>query len=199
MSKQSLRQARRRFLTVTASVLGGVGVIAAAIPFISYMRPSERAKVAGGPVEVDLTKVRLGEQITVKWQGKPIWLLHRTPEMLANLEKLTPHLRDPDSKLDTQQPQYAKNAYRSIKDNYFVCIGICTHLGCIPAYRPDIAPPDLGPKWLGGYFCPCHGSRFDLAGRVYKGVPAPTNLVIPPYRFVSNTKVVVGDDPINAG
>ena len=184
---------------MTASVLGGVGVIAAAIPFISYMRPSERAKVAGGPVEVDLTKVRLGEQITVKWRGKPIWLLHRTPEMLANLEKLTLHLRDPDSKLDTQQPQYAKNAYRSIKDNYFVCIGICTHLGCIPAYRPDIAPPDLGPKWLGGYFCPCHGSRFDLAGRVYKGVPAPTNLVIPPYRFVSNTKVVVGDDPINAG
>lgn len=199
MSKQSLRQTRRRFLTVTASVLGGIGVIAAAIPLISYMRPSERAKVAGGPVEVDLTKVRLGEQITVKWRGKPIWLLHRTPEMLANLEKLTPHLRDPDSKLDTQQPQYAKNAYRSIKDNYFVCIGICTHLGCIPAYRPDIAPPDLGPKWLGGYFCPCHGSRFDLAGRVYKGVPAPTNLVIPPYRFVSNTKVVVGDDPINAG
>ena len=199
MSKQSLWQTRRRFLTVTASVLGGIGVIAAAIPLISYMRPSERAKVAGGPVEVDLTKVRLGEQITVKWRGKPIWLLHRTPEMLANLEKLTPHLRDPDSKLDTQQPQYAKNAYRSIKDNYFVCIGICTHLGCIPTYRPDIAPPDLGPKWLGGYFCPCHGSRFDLAGRVYKGVPAPTNLVIPPYRFVSNTKVVVGDDPINAG
>lgn len=183
---------------VTAGVLGGIGAVAAAIPFISYMRPSERAKVAGGPVEVDLSKVRLGEQLTVKWRGKPVWLLHRTPEMLTNLRKLEPRLRDPDSKVDTQQPRYVQNTYRSITEEYFVCIGICTHLGCIPTYRPDVAPPDLGPKWLGGYFCPCHGSRFDLAGRVYKHMPAPTNLIIPPYRYVSDSRVLIGEDPASS-
>lgn len=198
MSKQSLLHGRRRFLIVAASIFGAAGAIAAAIPFISYMRPSARAKVTGGPVEVDLTKVRLGEQVTVKWRGKPVWLLHRTPEMLANIGNLEPRLRDPDSNVDAQQPQYAQNTYRSIKENYFVCIGTCTHLGCIPTYRPDIAPPDLGPKWLGGYFCACHGSRFDLAGRVYKGMPAPTNLVIPPYKYVTDTKVLIGEDPASS-
>ena len=185
---------RRRFLTVTATMVGSVGAVFGAIPFIAAMNPSARARAAGAPVEVDISKLEPGQQITIEWRGRPVWVLRRTPQMLANLANLDDQLRDPESQVETQQPPYARNEYRSIKPEYLVVIGICTHLGCVPTYRPDIAPEDLGPQWLGGYFCPCHGSRYDLAGRVYQGVPAPTNLVVPPYQYLSDTRLVVGVD-----
>lgn len=185
-------QPRRRFLTATTAVVGAAGLTPAMWPFIASWRPSARALAGGSPVTADLSKLEPGQQITVRWRGKPVWLLRRTPEMLAALADLDDELRDPGSSVVTQQPDYARNAYRAIRPEYLVVIGICTHLGCVPTFRPDVAPPDLGAKWRGGYFCPCHGSRFDLAGRVYKGVPAPTNLVVPPYRFVSDTRVEIG-------
>jgi len=185
---------RRRMLIAGATVVGGIGVVAVAIPFIKYMEPSDRARNAGAPVTVDISKLEPGQQITVGWRGQPIWFLRRTDDMLKTMQLEThlAKLRDPDSEVETQQPAYAKNATRSIHKEHLVVIGICTHLGCVPTYRPDIAPADLGPEWDGGYFCPCHGSRFDLAGRVYNGVPAPTNLVVPPYRYVTDTVVEVG-------
>jgi len=185
---------RRRILVAGATVAGGIGLAAVAIPFIKYMEPSDRARNAGAPVTVDISKLESGQQITVGWRGQPIWFLRRTDEMLKTMqtEKHLAKLRDPDSDVETQQPAYAKNDTRSIHQEHLVVIAICTHLGCVPTYRPDIAPADLGPEWDGGYFCPCHGSRFDLAGRVYNGVPAPTNLVIPPYRYVTDTVVEVG-------
>lgn len=184
---------KRRFLIGVTSAIGGVGVVAAAAPFVMSMFPSERAKAAGAPVEVDIAKLDAGQKIDVEWRGKVVWLINRTPDMLATLAKLVPQLADPASD-KSEQPPYAKNETRSIKPAIFVAVGICTHLGCSPTYRRDVAPADLGPDWLGGFFCPCHQSKFDLAGRVYKGVPAPTNLVIPPHRYVSDTRVVVGED-----
>jgi ubiquinol-cytochrome c reductase iron-sulfur subunit len=157
------------------------------------MAPSAKARAAGAPIRADISKVEPGQMIRVKWRGKPIWVVNRTKEMLDVLPTLDGELRDPDS-LEPQQPPYAKNGYRSIKPEYLVLIGICTHLGCSPTYRPDIAPADLGKDWKGGFFCPCHGSRFDLAGRVFKGVPAPLNLVVPPYRYLSDTEIEVGND-----
>ena len=187
---------RRRFLIAAATVVGGAGIAAVAVPFISYMNPSAKARSAGAPVRVDFSKLEAGQQITVNWRGKPVWVLRRTPQMLEELRSpdMRERLRDPDSEVETQQPAYAKNELRAIETEYLVVIGICTHLGCVPSFRPDIAPPDLGPEWPGGYFCPCHGSKFDFAGRVFKHVPAPTNLVIPPYRFLSATEVIVGED-----
>ena len=187
---------RRRLLIAAATVVGGAGVVAAFIPFIESWNPSARARSAGAPVSVDFSKLESGQQMAVSWRGKPVWVLRRTPGMLEDLQSasLQASLRDPDSKVATQQPLYAQNEFRAINPEYLVVIGICTHLGCVPTFRPDVAPADLGPDWLGGYFCPCHGSRFDLAGRVYKGVPAPTNLVIPPYRFIAETKVTIGED-----
>ena len=187
---------RRRFLVAATTVVGAAGIIAVAIPFISAMNPSAKARSAGAPVRVDFSKLEPGQQVTVKWRGKPVWVLRRTPQMLDGLRSaaMRDRLRDPDSEVDTQQPVYAQNELRSIEEEYLVVIGICTHLGCVPTFRPDVAPVDLGADWLGGYFCPCHGSKFDLAGRVFKAVPAPTNLVIPPYRFLSATEVIVGDD-----
>jgi len=189
---------RRRFLIAAATVVGGAGIAAVAIPFISYMNPSAKARSAGAPVRVDFSKLKAGQQITVKWRGKPVWVLRRTPQMLEELRSsdMRERLRDPDSEVETQQPAYAKNELRAIETEYLVVIGICTHLGCVPSFRPDIAPQDLGPDWPGGYFCPCHGSKFDFAGRVFKHVPAPTNLVIPPYRFLSATEVIVGEDTV---
>ena len=188
---------RRRFLTATAVVAGAAGAAAALAPFLASMRPSARARAAGAPVEVDVSRLEPGQQITVAWRGRPVWLLRRTPGMLERMRDPghLARLRDPDSRVETQQPPYARNPHRSIRPELFVAIGLCTHLGCVPTYRPEVGPPDLGEDWIGGYFCPCHGSRFDLAGRVFKGVPAPTNLVIPPYRFVSDTVVEVGTDP----
>lgn len=182
---------RRRFLIVASGVVGGVGVAFAAVPFIRSLEPSARAKAAGAPIEVDISKVEPGQLITVEWRGKVCWVLNRTQPMLASLPKLDAKLADPNSTVPNQ-PAYCKNEHRSIKDNFWIAIGICTHLGCSPTFRPEIAPADLGPDWLGGFFCPCHQSKFDLAGRVFKGVPAPTNLVIPPHKYASDTKVVIG-------
>lgn len=183
---------KRRFLITATSVVGAVGAVTAAVPFVMSMWPSARAKAAGAPVEVDISKVEAGQLITVEWRGKVCWVLNRTKPMLDSLPKLDVRLADPNSDVTSQQPAYCKNEHRSIKDNYWIAIGICTHLGCSPTFRPEVAPPDLGPEWLGGFFCPCHQSKFDLAGRVYKGVPAPTNLVIPPHKYLSDTKIVIG-------
>ena len=184
---------KRRFLLGATSVVGGIGAAGAATPFVMAFWPSERAKAAGAPVEVDIGKIEPGQKVDVEWRGKVVWLINRTKPMLDSLPKLDPKLADPDSNVP-QQPPYCKNIHRSIKDAMFVCVGICTHLGCSPTFRPEPAPADLGPEWLGGFFCPCHQSKFDLAGRVYRGVPAPLNLVIPPYKYLSDTKIVIGDD-----
>jgi ubiquinol-cytochrome c reductase iron-sulfur subunit len=184
---------KRRFLLGATGVVGGIGVAAAALPFVMSFFPSERAKAAGAPVEVDIGKIEPGQKIDVEWRGKVVWLINRTPEMLATLPKLTAQLADPLSN-GSVQPDYAKNETRSIKPNVLVAVGICTHLGCSPTFRKDVAPADLGPDWLGGFFCPCHQSKFDLAGRVYKGVPAPTNLSIPPHKYLGDTKVLIGED-----
>jgi ubiquinol-cytochrome c reductase iron-sulfur subunit len=193
----SVDKGKRRFLVGATSVVGGIGAAAAATPFVISLWPSERAKAAGAPIEVDISKIEPGQKINVEWRGKPIWLVNRTNAMLATLPKLDPRLADPHSEVP-QQPPYCKNEHRSIKDNMWVAIGICTHLGCSPTFRPEVAPADLGPDWLGGFFCPCHQSKFDLAGRVFKGVPAPTNHVIPPYRYQSETRIVIGEDPKGA-
>ncbi|MBS0321299.1 MAG: ubiquinol-cytochrome c reductase iron-sulfur subunit [Proteobacteria bacterium] len=193
-SDATVDSGKRRFLLTATSVVGGIGVVAAATPFVMSFWPSERAKAAGAPVEVDISKVEPGQKINVEWRGKVCWILNRTPEMVSNLPKLDERLLDPKSLTD-QQPAYCRNEHRSIKDDMWVAVGICTHLGCSPTFRPEIAPADLGPDWLGGFFCPCHQSKFDLAGRVYKGVPAPLNLVIPPHHYASDTMVVIGEDP----
>jgi ubiquinol-cytochrome c reductase iron-sulfur subunit len=184
---------KRRFLTTATSVVGAVGVGFAVWPFLASWQPSTRAKAAGAPVEADISKLEAGELLRVKWRGKPVWVLRRTEQNLADLSKLDAKLADPDSQMP-QQPEYARNPHRSRKPEIWVAIGICTHLGCSPTFRPDVAPADLGPDWLGGFYCACHGSRFDLAGRVFSGVPAPTNLVIPPYQFIDDNTILVGDD-----
>jgi len=182
---------KRRFLVTATSVVGGVGAAAAMVPFVISFWPSARAKAAGAPIEVDISKIELGQKVDVKWRGKVCWLMNRTPPMLASLPKIDDKLADPNSNV-VQQPPYCKNQHRSIKPAMFVAVGICTHLGCSPTFRPEIAPVDLGADWLGGFFCPCHQSKFDLAGRVYKSVPAPTNLVVPPHKYLSETKIVIG-------
>src|SRR5437764_2099426 len=184
---------KRRFLVVATSIVGGVGVAATAIPFLMSMWPSERAKAAGAPVEVDVSKMEMGQKIDVEWRGKVVWLVKRTPDMLASLPKLDSRVADPKSE-QSQQPKDCKNEYRSIKPELWVAVGICTHLGCSPTYRKEIAPADLGPDWLGGFFCPCHQSKFDLAGRAYKGVPAPLNLRVPPYTYLSDSMVRIGEE-----
>ena len=190
----AINQGRRKFLIAGTSVVGATGAAAIAAPFIASWSPSARALAAGAPVEMDVGKVAPGQQVRAIWRGKPVWVVNRTEEMLANLAANDSSLRDPESTVVTQQPGYAQNPYRSRNPQYIVLIGICTHLGCSPTYRPDMGPADLGAGWKGGFFCPCHGSKFDLAGRVYKGVPAPTNLIIPPYKFLSDTVVLVGED-----
>jgi ubiquinol-cytochrome c reductase iron-sulfur subunit len=186
---------RRRFLTATATVVGGIGAAFVAVPFLKSWSPSERAQAAGAPVEADISKLEEGAMMTVEWRGKPVWLLKRNQKMLDDLPTLKDQLLDPNSEMASQQPKYAQNANRSIKPEVLVLVGICTHLGCSPTFRPDVAPADLGPTWKGGFFCPCHGSRFDLAGRVYKGVPAPKNLEVPSYRFLSDSRLLIGVDP----
>lgn len=197
MSTDGVDTSRRRFLTAATSVVGGVGVVAALVPFVRSMSPSARAQAAGAPVEVDISKMQLGEQLTVQWRGKPVWIVNRTKKNLEDLPSNDPKLVDPKSEVP-QQPAYCQNEERSIKPEYLVVVGICTHLGCSPTYRPEMAPPDLGPDWKGGWLCPCHGSTYDLAARVFKGVPAPKNMVIPPYHFVSDTLILVGEDPKGA-
>jgi ubiquinol-cytochrome c reductase iron-sulfur subunit len=194
MANEGVNQGRRRFLVAATTVVGGAGVVAAAIPFLASWQPSARAQAAGAPVDVDISQVEPGQLLRVEWRGQPVWVVRRTEEMLDSLSELTPRLRDPDSEVESQQPPYAQNIHRSIKPEYLVVIGVCTHLGCSPAYRPEVAPDDLGPEWRGGFFCGCHGSRFDLAGRVYRNLPAPTNLVIPPHFYLSDTLLLVGED-----
>ena len=184
---------RRRFLVTATSVAGGIAATAWAAPFMMSMMPSERAKAAGAPVEVDISRLESGLLLMVEWRGKVVWVLKRTPEMLDSLAKLNDQLTDPKSERE-QQPKYAQNLARSIKPEILVTEGVCTHLGCSPVFRKEIAPADLGSDWLGGFFCPCHGSKFDLAGRVYKSVPAPTNLLIPPHTYLSETLLLIGAD-----
>ena len=193
MSTDGVDTNRRRFLTAATTVVGAVGAAGVAVPFITSMWPSARAQAAGAPVEADISKLEPGAMMTVEWRGKPVWLVHRTKQNLEDLPTLDDRLRDPHSEVD-HQPPYAKNEYRSIKPAIAVLIGICTHLGCSPTYRPEIAPADLGETWRGGFFCPCHGSRFDLAGRVFQGVPAPTNLWVPPYMYITDTRLLIGKD-----
>ena len=186
---------KRRFLTTAASVVvGGAGAAAVAVPFVSSMLPSAKAQAAGAPVNVDISKLEIGQLMTVEWRGKPVWVYLRSPEVLQNMTSNLDVLRDPASDVLEQQPEYCKNEVRSIRKDLMVLVGICTHLGCSPTYRPELAPEDLGADWKGGFFCPCHGSKFDLAGRVYAGVPAPTNLVVPPYYFQGDNRIVIGED-----
>jgi ubiquinol-cytochrome c reductase iron-sulfur subunit len=193
MSSSDLNNSRRRFLTGAVVAMGGIGSAFAAVPFIVSWAPSDRAKAFGAPVEVDISKLEPGAIQRVKWQGKPVWVVRRTDAALASIKKLDAQMRDPSS-LEEQQPEYAANEFRSIKPEYLVLVGVCTHLGCAPSYRPEVAPADLGREWEGGFFCPCHGSRFDLAGRVFQGVPAPTNLVVPPHKYLSDGRILVGVD-----
>ncbi len=194
MSDMNVDKSKRRFLVVATSAVGGVAAAGTVIPFVASMLPSARALAAGAPVEVDLSKVEPGMQLTVEWRGKPVWIVNRTKEMLDLLGKHDDRLVDPASDSTSQQPEYCKNPTRSIKPQYLIAVGICTHLGCSPTYRKEIGAADLGADWPGGFFCPCHGSRFDLAARVFNGSPAPTNLVIPPHKYLSETKVLIGED-----
>ncbi len=183
---------RRKLLVRGAAAAGGVAIAGASVPFLASLAPSERARSAGAPVEFNVAAVQPGELATTEWRGKPIWILRRTPEMLTRLESARARLSDPDSTVASQQPTYARNAARSINPDIFVTVSLCTHLGCIPSYYP--APGSVEPDWPGGWYCPCHGSKFDLAGRVFKGSPAPTNLVVPPHAYVSDGRLVIGED-----
>jgi len=194
---ESVNPDRRRFLTQATVVVGGIGTAFALVPFVKSWSPSERARAAGAPVEIDISKLEPGARMIVEWRSKPVWVVNRTQAMLESLPALDDELSDPSSE-EPQQPAYAQNEYRSIKPNLLVMVGICTHLGCSPVFRPEPAPADLGPEWKGGFFCPCHGSKFDLAGRVYSGVPAPTNMEVPPHQYLSDTRVLVGVDSESA-
>ncbi|HUH37133.1 MAG TPA: ubiquinol-cytochrome c reductase iron-sulfur subunit [Spongiibacteraceae bacterium] len=191
MSNDGVNTGRRRFLTAATSVVGAAGVVAAAVPFVGSWNPSAKAKAAGAPVKIDIGKIEPGQMVTEEWRGKPVYILRRTPEALEAIRKDDSKVADPNSE-KSEQPTYAAGEYRSIKDEYLILVGLCTHLGCAPKYRPEVG--SVEDDWLGGFFCPCHGSKFDLAGRVYKGVPAPTNLVVPPHRYESDTVIVVGED-----
>ena len=194
MADSNVDRRKRRFLLAATSVAGGMAGIAVAVPFVASMNPSARARAAGAPVEVDISKVEPGMMVTVEWRGQPVWVVHRTRETIDSLNKLDSVVADPQSSMP-MQPDYAKNEARSIKPEYLVLVGICTHLGCVPSQK--LAPgaeSGLGKDWPGGFFCPCHGSKFDLAGRVYKGVPAPANLKVPPYAYLSDTRLLIGED-----
>lgn len=193
MSNDGVDAGRRRFLTTATGVVGGAGAAMAAWPFLASMRPSERAKAAGAPVTAEIGNLQPGQMATFNWRGRPVWVVKRTESMLATLPALESKLSDPDS-AEPQQPDYAQNETRSIKPDVLVMVGSCTHLGCSPSFRPESPAPDIDSDWKGGFFCPCHGSKFDLAGRVYKGVPAPLNMVIPPYRYETETRIVIGED-----
>lgn len=184
---------RRHFLTVATFVTGGAGLVATAVPFVASFKPSARAQALGAPVQQDVSKLEPGALMKVEWRGKPIFILHRTEHMLAQVDKATPFLADPKSE-ESIQPPYAMNEYRSIRPSLLVLIGVCTHLGCAPAPRFEAGAPDLGADWPGGFLCPCHGSRYDLAGRVFKSMPAPTNLTVPPYRYVNDGTILIGSD-----
>lgn len=195
MPDDGVNPKRRRFLTTATGVVGGVGLAAVAWPFLTSMQPSARAQAAGAPVEVNIGKLEPGQMIRQEWRGKPVWIVRRTQKMLDSLDKVASELRDPKSQVLSQQPPFARNPYRSIKPEYLVLVGICTHLGCSPTFMPEVGSAEMGRDWPGGFFCPCHGSRFDLAGRVFRNVPAPINLEVPPYKYLSDTRILVGVGP----
>lgn len=195
MSDQQVDQGKRTWLIATGCA-GAVGGVATAVPFVSTFAPSERAKAAGAPVEVDISGIKPGEKLTVEWRGKPVWIVRRTPEQLEALKKIDGQLADPNSDRKAYPtPEYAKNGYRSIKPEYFVAVGICSHLGCSPSDKFAAGPqPSLPDDWTGGFLCPCHGSTFDMAGRVFKNKPAPDNLEVPPHMYLSDAKLLIGED-----
>ncbi|WP_323845081.1 ubiquinol-cytochrome c reductase iron-sulfur subunit [Microbulbifer magnicolonia] len=194
MSDDGVNVGRRRFLTAATSVVGGAGAVGVAVPFVASWNPSAKAKAAGAPVKYNVGKLEAGQMVTVEWRGKPVYVVRRTEQTLQNLEKVTPLLRDPNSE-ESIQPPYVNPENRAIKPHLLVLVGLCTHLGCAPMYRPEVGAADLGgDEWMGGFFCPCHGSKYDLAGRVFKGVPAPTNLDVPPYSFEGDDVIVIGVD-----
>lgn len=191
MSSEVSDNDRRRFLTAATVVVGAVGSGFVAVPFIKSWNPSARARSAGAPIKADISKLEMGQQIIFKWQGKPVWVVRRDQEALATLSRVAENLRDADSE-DSIQPDYARNEHRSIKPEYLVIVGICTHLGCSPTYRPNMIEADF----FGGFFCPCHGSKFDFSGRVYTGVPAPTNLTVPPHYYINDGLILIGEDGV---
>jgi len=200
MSKAGVDVGRRRFLTLTTTAVGAVGAGFAAVPFIASLAPSERAKALGAPVTIDISKLEPGQMVIAVWRRQPVWVIRRTPEMLASLEKVTSKLADPASEVP-QQPDYITKtgAARALKPEYMVLKGVCTHLGCSPKFRPlETRAADVGSDWEGGFYCPCHGSKFDLAGRVYSGVPAPINLMVPPHRYAGDKTLVIGEDQTGA-
>jgi len=191
MEKDKIDQGRRKALTGSVAVVGGVGALSTLWPFVSSMSPSAAALAAGAPVEVDVSKMEPGQLIQEVYRRKPIWIIRRTPEMVQSLSKVTTKLRDPESEVE-QQPGFAKNEFRSINEEFLVLVGICTHLGCSPEFKPEVGAEGLGASWLGGFYCACHGSRFDMAGRVFKNVPANKNLEVPDYHFVSEKRILIG-------
>ncbi|MBE5316018.1 MAG: ubiquinol-cytochrome c reductase iron-sulfur subunit [Xanthomonadales bacterium] len=198
MANQGVNPGRRRFLTATTAVVGGAGAIAAAVPFIASWQPSARAELAGAPVTENISKLEPGQRLTATWRGQPVFVIRRTPQTIEQLPGLDGRLRDPNSDVVDQQPTYAKNPHRSIKPEYLVLVGLCTHLGCVPLFRPEVQAEPFDADWKGGFYCPCHNSRFDMAGRVFEGVPAPTNLRVPPYHFVDDNTLIIGVDPKGA-
>lgn len=193
MTTDKIDKKKRKFLLGASATMGVIGVAAAGVPFVSSMLPSRAAEAAGGPVRIKIAGMKPGDQLTVVWRGRPVWVVRRTPEVIEKLPALDNILRDPDSKIE-QQPPYAENPYRSRKPEFLIVVGVCTHLGCTPTYRPE--PGAVDKTWPGGFFCTCHGSKFDLAGRVFKGVPAPINLEVPPYVFLSDDEILIGVDKI---
>ena len=193
MSNDGVNAGRRRFLVAATSVVGAAGAAGAAVPFVGSWFPSAKAKAAGAPVKVNVGKIEPGQQIVAEWRGQPVFVLNRNAEILAALEAVEGQVADPQSQA-SEQPSYVDPKHRSIKPELLVVVGLCTHLGCAPSFRPEVAPADLGPDWKGGYFCPCHGSKYDLAGRVYKAQPAPLNLPVPPYSYESDDVIIIGVD-----
>jgi ubiquinol-cytochrome c reductase iron-sulfur subunit len=198
MASEVVDKGRRKFLAGTTAVLGGVGVVVTAIPFIESWEPSARAKSAAAPVTVDISKIESGQMIRYAWRGLPVFIVSRTRQQLTALPAQDSRLKDPKSQNTDQQPTYCQNEYRSIKPEWLVVIGICTHLGCVPDYKGEVKPEPWDPNWKGGFYCPCHKSRYDMSARVYDGVPAPANLVVPPYHFIDDTHVQIGVDPTGA-
>jgi len=196
MGDNELDHGKRRFLLTATGVAGGVATVAAAVPFVVSMLPSERARAAGAPVEADISMLAPGEKVTVEWRGQPVWIVRRTPEMLESIKGSADKVADPRSERKPGEltPAYARNEFRSIKPEVFVAVGICSHLGCSPQDKFKAGAEAFEGNWKGGFYCPCHGSLFDLAGRVYKNKPAPDNLKVPPYKFLSDTRILIGED-----
>jgi ubiquinol-cytochrome c reductase iron-sulfur subunit len=193
MGSEGVNTGRRRFLTAATSAVGAAGAVGIAVPFVGSWNPSAKAKAAGAPVKADVGKLEPGQMIVVEWRGQPVYVVNRTESQVAGLAALDGELKDPESVV-SKQPDYIQGVERALRPELLVIVGLCTHLGCAPKYRPEVGPADLGSDWQGGFFCPCHGSKFDMSGRVYAGVPASANLVVPPYSFESENILVIGVD-----